>query len=630
MIKIESWTQQEASVQFLKRLEQAKLARKAREDIWRDNEATVYGDRREEGAGVGLDDVTGFNLDIGNATTSFINLNYTFHYVRFLHAQLSSNPPVSLPVPTSQELKDRIAAKVADHLIQHGRREYEVQEFLDNTTLDTMIYGTGWGRCSWCPTKGVIREVKGDMAIMEGDFDISNPSIWDVWVDPEADRWKDVRYVFIKHVIPLEEALARWPQHKEALQGLATKQRKDKFFDSVLTEYGSYDSTMIEIYEYIEKKLPWNGGVGRYVWGVESGLLLTDIGVNPYPNSILPVYPLTDIDVPHNVYGKSIVEFLARAQEVLAGLDSTILDNVQAHGVVRLILPDGAKIQDEGVNNNGWEYVEIAGNAGGAPHFMNPPTLMPDVYRFRDQLLQGMETIAGINENMMGKQSREMSGLSMQTAINAGNMVRRRLFNKYTLFVNWFWQTYLETIKKEWKTSKQVKVVGEEDSHSVKYFSGADIESGFDIQTDYGTSFSLDPASRREEIMQLAPMFEKAGISPKKLLEMIHMNEAKGLFDIMDLARKRQIEVFEEMIDKAADGVNVYIPPEELEEHAGMLAAAYEYVMLRRYKDLDDNVKALIVRHIKEREALAAQTQAAAQPPAPEGAPAGMPMAPPM
>ncbi|MDB4725783.1 hypothetical protein OAF54_00010 [bacterium] len=622
-MRIETWSQQQASEEFLIRLERSRKARKTQEDVWKENESTVYGGDRGVNGGMGIDDVTGFDFDGGNASDSEININYTFNYIRFLHAQLSSNPPTSLPVPTSQDLKDRTAAKVADQLINHGRREYNAQEFLDATTLDTMIYGTGWGRCSWCPTKGEIRAIDGDEVTLEGDFDISNPSIWDVHIDPEADRWQDVRYIFIRHFMPEEEAIAKWPQHKDAIKAIAGKRKKDKFYDSALNKADDYDSTLVEIFEYIEKGLPWNGGVGRYVWGLETGLLLTDLDENPYPEHALPIAPITDIDVPHTVYGKSIVEYLSRGQEVLSALDSTILDNIQSHGVVRLVLPDGAKIQDEGINNNGWEYVEIAGNAGGAPFFMNPPALMPDIYRFREQLLAGMETIAGINENMMGKQSREMSGFSMQTAINAGNMVRRRLFNKYTAFVNWFWTTYLSTIQEKWDTPRTVLVTGEEEALSLKKFRGSDIDGGFDIQTDYGTSFSLDPASRREEIMQLAPMFEKAGISPKKVLEKLQLNEIKGIFDIMDLARKRQVEIFEEMIDKSGDGMDVYIAPEELEEHAGMLEAAYEFVMMRRYRDLEDDVKTLIVRHIKEREALAAQTAAPAQEAAPG---AGMPM----
>ncbi len=629
MIKIESWSQATASEEFKKRLDQAKKARVSEEDQWRVNEATVYNTTPAPDQNVGIDDLTGLQLGSEGGQDAAININYTFNYVRFLHAQLSSNPPTSVPVPTSQELKDRQAARVAEHLIQHGRREYEVQEFQDATTLDTMIYGSGWGRCSWSPTKGEIRKIEGDKAIMQGDFDISTPSVWDVWLDPEASCWRDVRYVFVRHYITLEEALAKWPQHKQELTTLTTKQKKDRFFDSALAP-DEYDSTLVELYEYIEKKLPWNGMKGRYVWGIESGLLLTDINVNPFTSHEIPLRILTDIDIPHRVYGKSIVSYLARGQEVLAALDSTILDNIQAHGVVRLVLPDGAKINDEGLTNNGWEYVEVAGNAGGAPFFMNPPTLMPDIYRFRDQLIVGLQTIAGINENMLGQQSREMSGYSMQTAINAGNMVRRRLFNKYTGFVNWFWNTYLSTIQQEWTSKKQIVVVGQEDARSVKSFSGADIEGGFDLQTDYGTNFSLDPERRQEQIMQLSPLMEKAGMSQKKILEKLQLSDVKGVFDIMDLARKRQIEVFEEMIDKYEGGAPVYIAPEELEEHKGMLDAAYEFVMLRRYKDLEDGIKQLIVRHVKEREQLAQPPAAAAMaPPAPGGMPAmppGLPM----
>jgi hypothetical protein len=84
------------------------------------------------------------------------------------------------------------------------------------------------------------------------------------------------------------------------------------------------------------------------------------------------------------------------------------------------------------------------------------------------------------------------------------------------------------------------------------------------------------------------------------------------------------------MIEKTQEGAPIYIAPEELEEHKGMLDVAYEYVMMRRYKDLDQSIKDLINRHIKEREQLSAQlaappaTAAAPGMPAPMGLP-GMP-----
>jgi hypothetical protein len=56
----------------------------------------------------------------------------------------------------------------------------------------------------------------------------------------------------------------------------------------------------------------------------------------------------------------------------------------------------------------------------------------------------------------------------------------------------------------------------------------------------------------------------------------------------------------------------IYIPPRELQEHRAMLEEAYTYIMSAEFDALEEEDKALIERHIKEREQAAAQSTAEA------------------
>jgi hypothetical protein len=299
-----------------------------------------------------------------------------------------------------------------------------------------------------------------------------------------------------------------------------------------------------------------------------------------------------------------------------------------------MVVYDAAEDLKDQIGGSGWQVINVKGTAAQKPDFINPPTMMPDIYRFRQQLLDGMEQLAGVNESMFGQVKREMSGFSLQTAINAGNMVRRRLFNKYQLFVECIYKAGLRIIQAEWKDARKILVTGQEGALSVAYYSGADLTGGYDLDVEYGASFSLDPASRREEIMQLMPLLKEAGFSMKSILGMLRLNDVGGLFDMATVAARRQLEIIDEMIAKYEEkGMLVYIAPEELEEHQGMLQAAYEFRMSMAYKVLAKEVRQLIDQHIKDRESLSAQ---GAAPPggvpaigeAPAAAPgmAGLPM----
>jgi hypothetical protein len=206
---------------------------------------------------------------------------------------------------------------------------------------------------------------------------------------------------------------------------------------------------------------------------------------------------------------------------------------------------------------------------------------------------------------MVGDVKREMSSLSIQTAISAGNMVRRRLFNKYQMQCESVFKHILGLMIEHWDTKHLIMVVGKEQAFETAELKGADIDGGYELVTSYGTSLSLDPASRREEIMQLWPLLKEAGVSAKTILSYIKLNELSSILDRNQLASDRQRETFEEMVAKYNMGIPVYIAPEEMQDHSGMLEFAYLYVMTQTYKHLPTEVKGYIVRHINEREQLA-------------------------
>jgi hypothetical protein len=635
MLKFESWSQEDAEKEIPKRLKSALEHRSQWEAEWRTNELILFGDGRLGDDQItrsynALAEVLGGDVDVGD---SWLTINYAFKYLRFIHSQMAANPPSVMPIPTSADYNDRRAADVADSIVNHIRRRYLAQEQVDLTTLQVGIYGTGFTKACYDPNAGDILEVdrQAKTLVMSGDLRIRPALIWDIAIDHTARCWADVRYVFERHILSEEEACHRWPAHKDEFKNAATKDAKAS---AAWADGDSKAQGRVVVWEYTERGLPWNGMAGRRCFLLSSGKLLSDLAPNPTPDAALPYYPLTDIDIPGQVYGRSFVSYLVRLQDVLNRLDSTCLDQIQAHGVVRMVVYDAAEEQDGLPSDSTWQVANIKGAGGQKPDFINPPTLMPDIYKFREQLLAGMSELAGVNDSMFGQVKREMSGFSMQTSINAGNMVRRRLYNKYEAYVEALYKGALRLVQEHWTDKQKILVTGKEGALSVAYYSGADITDGFDLDVRYGASFSLDPTSRREEIMQLMPFLKEAGYSMKVILGMLKLNDIAGLFDLTTQAQRRQLEIFDEMISKfEATGTLVYIKPEDGEKHDDMLSACYDFRMSMAYKCLDPQVKELVKAHIRDREQLMAQEAApapGAAGPAPGAPPAGAPGMPPV
>ena len=610
------WDNDKAELELKRRLTGSKTFRKIFESDWEDSERSLYNTKGAENApdaGLSFDselDLGLGDIDSGNQT---VGVNYMFKNYRFIHSQLSANPPTVVARPTTSDPADRRKADAADRLIRHAIRAESMQENVDRSSGKTLLYGTGWMKTFWNPHKGDIvgRDEKTGEFTLEGKIDIYSPSTWDVWIDPDARVSEDIRYIFERRTIPLDEAVMMWPEREEIIRAAAKKLNAREGVE--FTGRPVTDSELVEVYEYWERGLPINGMLGRYAICLEDGQLVEPVkpspfsfsppaedGEKPMPTTAgLPYHSFTDIDVIDEVYGKSFTEFEAPIQEIINRIDSVDLDNAQAHGVARLILPEGAEIAEGSISNSPWDIIKIKGNQG--PFHLNPPTIMPQMSQLRDRLKSGGDDMAGVNEAMFGEMSRETSGFSLQYATNQGNMIRRRLFNKYVLFVEEIYNAYLNLVRKYWDDSRVIHVLGKEKAFEAIDIKGSDIDGGYGLVVEYGASLSLDPSTRREELLQLMPLFEKAGVDNKTILSMMKLNDLEGLYDIMQLAGERQSEIFTEMV--ASDK---YIAPRELEEHQGMLEYAYRYLMTAEFKHLEEDQKILIETHVKEREQLAA------------------------
>jgi hypothetical protein len=337
--------------------------------------------------------------------------------------------------------------------------------------------------------------------------------------------------------------------------------------------------------------------------------------INKIPQKAeLPFHFLTDIDVPQTVYGKSTLDYVGPIQMNLNRLMLTALDNAAAHGAVQLILPAGSEIADDSLVNVPYNVIKISGQVG--PHPLHMPTLLGDLGPLMDREKQQIDDLMGVNESMFGQMNRETANATLQSASANGSQIRRRLFNKYTKTVEDIYTQFLKLFRKHVETDRLYHIIGKEHPLEALEIKTMDLDGGYDLKVSYGTSFSLDPATRKAEILQMLPFLKEAKLSPSVILELSGQSELRGLVDKSKAPKERQLEIIDEMLE-----TQQYIPPEENQNHIDMLAASLDYVMTREFFDLDDNSKLLINQHINDRKQMAANEmntgQAAVAPPMP-------------
>lgn len=663
-VKIIQWDDTRTKDEVRKRFKWCADSRLAHEDRWVLNERSIFSTAAVTRLRTGIDSTLEVDYKVGipavDGSDADVMAAYVFKNFRFIHAQMSANPPAVAMRPQTSDQDDHRKADAADRISRWALRHYKLQEKQDQMNLHSLLYGTGIMKTVWDSTMGDITdfdEEKGEL-ILEGDISISVPFIWNMYFDPDAKAWEEVKYVFEKLYVDYDEACARWPDKQEFLKQNLIQDRRAGNRPSGNRESQLQDKhyNAVELLEYWETGLPTNGYLGRYCVTTIDGDIIEPVRPSPFrfkragavsdiesqdipddeksartdklpAQAELPYCLLTDIDIPNMVWGKSAVEYASGLQNALTQLDSAKLDNMKAHGAARMILPEAAEVSEDSLGNSPWDIVKITGNQ--PPFFMQPPALMPEMVSERQNYITGINDIMGINESMLGQQSREQSGASMQYATNQGNMIRRRLFNKYVLAVECLYKNILNLVRRHWTVERTIHVLGKEKALEAIDIKGADIDGGYDVVGEYGVTLSLDPVTRREEILTLQPLFEKAGMDTRSLLKMMKLNELESMFDELDLAENRQKEIFDQMI-----ATGQYIPPKKYRDHENMIAWAMQYFMTQEYESLPDDIQGLCEKHIEDRGALAAQEKSAGaspsnqQPapppgPPPSGAPTG-------
>lgn len=601
MTTVVSWSPEQFEARMRDRIYGCREHRRRWEAQWSINHQAVF--NRDYSYNDDLIEIGNSEDDL-NVDSTIIELksSYIRRYVRVRHGMLMSYPPVAEATPASAELNDRQSAEAADKILQHAMRHHKISRVLSKTLNSTLTYSVGWVKSFWDPFAGEVKDfnkVTGAIQL-KGEMSVKQVPTRDIWMDPLAKHWEDVRYVYQRIWMTLEEAKQRYPNQDAKLLAAVSGNNGEEFGE---VDRPTTGEEIIAVYEYWEKKAPINGMVGRFVTCTETGQLLERPKPNPHPNGELPFYPFFDDEAPDDLYGRSLVEYSAKQQELINKIDQAIVRSIETFGKMTLAVPIDSKVTDGMITNDPTTIIHYDG--GVPPHALNPPSLPPEMFAQRNQLKEDVQENFGINDAQLGVIQRETSGFSQQTSIESGNVFNRSFFDQFTCNVEKIWIDYLSWVKVYWTDEHTIKVVGANRKTSVHKFKGSDLAGGFDIRAEYGNSLPLDPNMRREQIMLLLEPLQTAGYPMERILQLLRLNELGPLYDEQSEAEQRQLEIYEAMEIGHKKGFgSFYIAPKPNENHEQMVKFCRRYRMSPEYKALPPEVKEAVDRHHTEREAL--------------------------
>jgi hypothetical protein len=354
--------------------------------------------------------------------------------------------------------------------------------------------------------------------------------------------------------------------------------------------------------------------------------------VNPYDHKQLPYSVLTDIDVPEDPYGLSRAVVALPAQEAINQMFMQVISNIELHGNIRLLWPEGGTSDDMSSNH---PAIRIPFNAalGEKPVYLSPSVVTTDIWRLHTLLGSEIDQLYGSNEFDRGEINRELSSFAVQLAIEQGDKRKIRLFNKKKRLLKRCYEQSISNLIQFATEDRMFRVCGKEESHNFEFFKGSDLAGSYGIFVDFGPYMPIDPYARKQQILDIVKqgIFEKAGGNFQKLVGILVDGDMLDIKDLFDQAKRVQEEEFMRMID----GEDT--PVQEWHESLTHYAACAEFMQKKFFESLPDEAKQKILAHSNEHKNIIAKLeaqarQAGAPPPlagpgagAPPGAPPGAP-----
>ena len=556
-----------------------------------------------------------------------------------LHSKLCISEPAVSCKPFNRDLESLKAAQYCQIAVEHIRQSTNLPSVLEKGVwLGAAVVGTGVIFHGWDENAGRVTtdekvideairtQTLGNLDLkLEGDLWFRSVSVDDFIMDPNATEFDiDADWCMERHRIPLEDAIYRFPDQAEFLEEVAerTKRSRDTQYSQKEADQPRRRASSLNFWEYYERARPWNGMAGTFVIFIETEenqLTIMSRNVNPYKHKNLPYSVLTDIDVPDDPYGLSRCVVALPAQEAINQMFMQVIANIELHGNIRLLWPEGGTSDDMSSNH---PAIRIPFNAalGEKPVYLSPSNVTTDIWRLHTLLGAEIDQLYGSNEFDRGEINRELSSFAVQLAIEQGDKRKIRLFNKKKRLLKRCYEQSISNLVQYATEERMFRVCGKEESHNFEFFKGQDLAGDYGIFVDFGPYMPIDPYARKQQILDVVKqgIFEKAGGNYQKLITILVDGDMLDIKDLFDQARRVQEEENMRMIEGEE------VPVQEWHEHLSHYAASAEFMQKKFFESLPDDAKKRIVdhsnKHKEEIAKLEAQAQQAGAPPPMAGA----------
>lgn len=318
-----------------------------------------------------------------------ITVNLIRPMERTILSNLSMSYPAIVVLPASPSSEDIVKAQASEAAVRYYWAEADLEAVFGEIIEWLMPCGSGGLHTYYDP--GLDRVVTKPV------------SPFNLFYEAKVSKLSDSQFILVRTYETADDLSLLYPDFKDKIESLsssATPESSDQL--------NSQPSDRLEVLE-------WYYRDGRHFITCEDLVLFEEVIEEVRTARYFPVTVMTYGTTPGRLYGSPMITDLRGLQVAFNQGMSRILDNIDLVSNPKVLIPTTANVPSDSFTNRVGEKVPY-NPAGGAPSYLNPPTIPGYTVDMINRAQSLLNDVGGIHSTSMGKRS---VGVSSGVAIEA-------------------------------------------------------------------------------------------------------------------------------------------------------------------------------------------------------------------
>jgi len=535
-------------------------------------------------------------------------------------ARLCKNPPRYDVRPKSSDEEDKDAARLGEQVLEQLWDTLAINRKRIPLTMWVQQCGIAYFKISWDPTLGTKRVMRkeapeGEAAsqeqaapeydvVAEGDLRADVCSFFEIFPDPLAKSWDELRYLTQAKIRPIDYFRNQYERGELVksedcwLNSLSYEMRINSLTSSagaMSAPQSQMKDSAIECsyYERSSKSHPY----GRHIITANGVLLKDDV----LPIDEIPFVKFDDIVVGGKFNAEAIITHLRPLQDQLNKGKTMRAAFLNRMLTGKMLYARGHNLAEEAGNDQSGEWLAYDSVPNTPePHALQMPTIPQYAYQEEDTLKLDMDDTAGINQASRGQMpSAQIPAIGMQLLVEQDDTRIGIETEAHEHSYADLGRIQLKFVGEYYKTDRLLKIAGENQEYLVKNFKGEDIRENFHVKVARGSTLPGSKVLKRQEIMNLRdngyfgnPQDPRVSANVLRMLEYGDEKQAWKTQSLRLAQIQRGIKLIEERGEKPAVS--------EFDDHPLWLQEFDNYRISEKFINLDDQKKSLVLDVMNE------------------------------